>query len=127
MKNLKYITAISLLTEIDYDAEMADLDNPTGAIIREVWHLQAELPNGARYIGSAFAVGSIGYGVTQAEIDKAVAVAEYAYMKGADVTATWQEHWPAYGSAAYLDEEPEMAFAERQAANDNWFGNARLF
>jgi hypothetical protein len=105
------INVLSELRVVDTNPEMADYTNPRGDIIREVFFLYAEYKDGARYLGP-----SLGVLPSDETIDKAIARAETLYrMFLLDPAKDWAEHYPVYGSSAYLDMEPELVWNERQA------------
>ncbi len=85
-----------------YDAEFADMDNPQGAMVAEVFHLCAVTERGDRRAWGSFPT----YEAAQAAIPSAPSV------------VLWFEDSPVYGSEAYQLSGAEAEFAEYERAND---------
>jgi len=96
------ITAGSDFRVIGYDPEYADMSNPQGALVREVFYLLAEDARGARRAWGSFD--------TLEEAEAAVPFAPAVY--------TWNETYPAYGSEAYVASDEEANVREWERAND---------
>lgn len=88
------------LKVVGYDGEFADMDNPQGAIVREVFYLSATTERGDRKAWGSFD----SYEEAEAAIPEAPMV------------ELWAEDSPVYGSEAYQhsDAEAEWAHYERE-------------
>jgi hypothetical protein len=93
---------------IGYDGEYADMDNPRGAIVREVFFLVAEDARGARW--------AWGEGWRDAD-------AAEAAIATAPPVILWSPWRPAYGSVAYIEdggEEEMVAWEARHREAEEW-------
>jgi hypothetical protein len=110
MKNTTANTATPITTAyvrtalavVGFNSEMADLSNPDGAIVREVYQVVAELADGARFVR-----------VQYRDQQKAERLAARVAAAGVIDLALWQEVEAAYGSSAYLTNLPEEVALER--------------
>lgn len=96
------ITIGSDFQVVRYDAEYADMDNPQGAVVDEVFYLLAEDARGARKVWGQFDT-----------LEAAEAAVEFA-----PAVYTWNDTHPAYGSEAYAASDAEADWAEYERAND---------
>ena len=96
------------LRVVGYNPENADMDNPRGAIIREVFHIQATNEYGERRVWGSFDSADL---------------AEKSYLHIAPPIAMWSISNPVYGSSAYEEygAANDMA-AEREMAQDEAWG-----
>lgn len=96
------------LRVVGYNPENADMDNPRGETIREVFHVEATNEYGERRVWGSFSSEE---------------VAVQAYLHIAPPVATWTISNPVYGSYAYEEygAAQDMA-AEREMARDEAFG-----
>lgn len=85
-----------------YNPEFADMDNPQGALVDEVFFLLAETPRGDRKVWGRFD--------SAAQAEAAVELAPAVHL--------WDEWFPAYGSEAYMASDAEAELAEWERAND---------
>jgi hypothetical protein len=110
MKNTTAHTATPITTAyvratlavVGFNSEMADLSNPDGAIVREVYQVVAELADGARFVR-----------VQYRDEAKAERLAARVAAAGVIDMNLWQEVEAAYGSSAYLTNLPEEVALER--------------
>lgn len=96
------ITIGSDFQVVRYDAEYADMSNPQGAVVDELFFLIAEDARGARKVWGSF------YSLEEAEA--AVPFAPAVYL--------WADTYPAYGSEAYVASDEEANVREWERAND---------
>jgi hypothetical protein len=107
-QNKVTIEVASEFRVIRYDAEYADMDNPRGEIVGEVFFLVAEDARGARW--------AWGEGWRDA------AAAEAAIATAPPVVL-WSPCRPAYGSVAYIEdggEEETVAWEARHREAEEW-------
>ena len=103
--------ARSTVVIIGQDGEFADYDNPHGYIYGEVWYVEATNAHGDRYVYCGSVDG-----------EEAARSLAFALDNGANDPETMPNEWrhdelqPVYGSDAYLEAEPYIVEAERQAA-----------
>jgi len=91
----------SMLVVVGYDPEMADMDNPRGAIIRERFFACAEDAEGYRFTDSL-------------PFKTADEAGRYAWtFGGTDAALDFADVGYAYGSVAYQRNEHEVVEAER--------------
>lgn len=93
---------VSEMRVAGYDPEYADMSNPQGAVVHEVFTLLAESAKGYRRAWGSF--------WTAAEAE-----ARLPYAPPVDM---WPKVAPAYGSEAYVAEGIEADVAEWERAND---------
>jgi hypothetical protein len=104
--------ALSFCTRSDLrvvgrNPEMADMDNPRGDIIREVFYVLAENMQGRRW---AHTFGS----EDRARVERLVVRIRRAWRDGFPLNLElWNEVDPAYGSPAYEQAEPKIVARER--------------
>lgn len=91
---------------IGYNPENADMDNPQGAIVREMFYLMATNERGDRRASGDF--------YTEAEALAAIALAPPVVL--------WDDTAPEYGSAAWVayGEDAEIAAEGRMAEDEAW-------
>lgn len=103
MNATRYTIQVSSTFEVTgYNPEMADFDNPQGADVEEVFHLEAVNNYGERRTWGAFR--------TFAKADAAIALAPPVH--------SWEEGNPVYGSQAYQDSGEEQNVRAWERAND---------
>lgn len=88
---------------VGFNDEMADIDNPSGAVYRDVHVVVAEGADGTRWVHGQY--------------EPAVAERLAARVRAAgriDLTL-WSESYAVYGSAAYLRNQADDVLAERRA------------
>jgi hypothetical protein len=81
---------------VDHNSEMADYDNPTGAIYRRTFVVSAITEGGRRFNHNHF------FGMDR---DKADALAINVLYRGEIDSAYWEETYPVYGSPAWAVED----------------------
>ena len=88
---------------VGFNDEMADMDNPSGAIYRDIHVVVAEAADGTRWVHGQY--------------EPAVAERLAARVKAAGWidTVFWNESYAAYGSAAYCRNQANDILAERRA------------
>jgi hypothetical protein len=97
-----HIAAGSEYRVTGYDAEFADLSNPQGALVEELFFLVAETDRGDRRVYGTYA---------SAELAEAA-------VPAAPPVVLWDEWYPVYGSEAYQASDEEASYAEWERAND---------
>jgi hypothetical protein len=96
---------------IGHNPEMADMSNPRGAIVREVFFAVAEDHKGYR---RTWADG----------VYRSAEEAEAAFQFAAPPVSEWNEWHPAYGSQAYIESDEESNLAAWEKDVDQFWGAA---
>lgn len=96
------ITIASDFQVTGYDAEFADMDNPQGALVDEVFHLSATNARGDRKEWGRF--------FTADAAEAAIPFAPPVFM--------WADGSPVYGSEAYQASDVEAEWAAYERNND---------